>query len=144
MNDAAEHARSVLNAFESFVGELDHDALSITMPNGWTVAATLAHVAFYDDWVRERWTRRLRDGAFQDLPDDITDIVNAAGARIWDAVDPVRARTAALAAARAVAGLIETLPAAVVEDAIRTGRPAMVDRARHYDEHVEAIRASLR
>jgi len=138
---AATHAS--LHEYVALAGSLDTERLSARTASGWTVAATLAHLAFYDDWVGERWRRRLRDGAFQDLPDDMTDLVNAAGARAWDAVDPERARTAALEAARAVADAIESLPVEALNDAVATGRPAMIDRSRHWDPHLREIRAAL-
>jgi hypothetical protein len=82
---------------------LAEPALAAAVPGGWPVGATLAHLSFFDGWVGERWRRYLATGRFQDLPDDITDLVNAAGARGWAAADPDRARAAALAAAAEVA-----------------------------------------
>lgn len=138
---AATHAS--LHEYVTLADSLDDVALRATTASGWTVAATLAHLAFYDDWVAERWRRHERDGAFQDLPDDITELVNAAGARGWDAADPPRARSAAIAAARAVAELIANLPTEALLDAIATGRPAMIDRSQHWEPHLNEIRAAI-
>ena len=110
---------------------------------GWGVAATLVHLAFYDDWVAERWRRWLAAGRFQDLPDDISELVNSSGERGWGAADPIRARDAALEAAHAVTRLIGDLPPTAREDAIRTGRERMLDRSVHWDAHLDEIEALL-
>ncbi|HXY72130.1 MAG TPA: DinB family protein [Actinomycetota bacterium] len=115
--------------------------LAVAPDVGWSVAATLAHLSFYDDWVAERWRRWLAARRFQDLPDDITELVNASGERGWATADGTRARAAALAAADAVARLIEELPPAALEDAIRTGRDRMIDRSPHWNAHLDEIEA---
>jgi hypothetical protein len=103
------------------------------------VAATLVHLAFYDDWVSERWRRYLVVGTIQDLPDDITDLVNTAGERGWQVVDPIRARTIVIEAADAVADLIHKLPRTALVDALTTDRAALVDRSLHWDPHLDEI-----
>jgi len=118
---------------------LDENALARRTTSGWTVAATLVHVAFYDDWVSERWRRYLATGEIRDLPDDITDLVNAAGERGWQVVDPIRARAIVLEAADAVADLISHLPRTALVDALNTDRAALVDRSLHWDPHLDEI-----
>lgn len=124
------------------VSELDESALACRTASGWTVATTLAHLAFYDDWVSERWRRYLAAGAFQDLPDDITELVNAAGERGWQVVDPVRARGIVIEAADAVTDLIRHLPRSALVEALSTGRAALVDRSLHWDPHLDQIEQS--
>ena len=121
------------------VGGLSDADLRVAPSSGWSVAATFVHLAFYDDWVAERWRRWLAAEAFQDLPDDITELVNASGERGWSAADPGLARTAAVEAADAVTRLIEDLPPVALEDAIRTGRERMIDRSVHWNAHLEEI-----
>ena len=137
----ASHLRLVaaLDALDEF----DDDAMQALTMSGWTVAATLAHIAFYDDWVATRWQRRIADGRFQDLPDDITDLANAAGERGWHGVSPQQAKRIARDAAAAVTGLLDELPADALEDAVVTNRPAMIDRSRHWDPHIEEIQRAL-
>jgi hypothetical protein len=122
---------------------LDENALVRHTVSGWTVAATLTHIAFYDDFVSERWRRYQAAGSFQDLPDDITDLINAAGERGWQAVDPIRARTIVIEAADAVSDLILHLPQTALVDALKTGRAAMVDRSLHWDPHLDEIEQAL-
>jgi hypothetical protein len=109
----------------------------------WSIAGILAHLAFYDDWVRERWKRRLSDERFQDLPDDITELANAAGARGWNAVSPKLVRVIAAAAAQGVVELLDQLPKTALADAIATGRLSMIDRSKHWDPHLNEIESAI-
>jgi hypothetical protein len=122
---------------------LDDDAMKLCTGSGWTLASTLVHLAFYDDWVATRWRRRLAEGRFQDLPDDITELANAAGERGWHGVPAHEAKMMSRDAAMGVATLLDGLPGDVLEDAVFTGRPAMIDRSRHWDPHLEEIERAL-
>jgi hypothetical protein len=122
---------------------LDDDVMKTCTGSGWTLAATLVHLAFYDDWVATRWRRRLAEGRFQDLPDDITELANAAGERGWHGVPPAESKRMARAAAMAVTTLLDGLPGDALEDAVLTDRPAMIDRSRHWDPHIEEIDRAL-
>lgn len=122
---------------------LDERALTLRTSSGWTVAGTLAHLAFYDDWVIERWRRWLTAGHFQHLPDDITELANAAGERGWLAVSPHRAQTIAREAAAAVTQLLDELPPAALDDAVATNRLAMLDRSRHWEPHLDEVQRAL-
>ena len=149
MSETEDLLRATRASLARLVAALDaleargEDALQLRTGSGWTVSATLAHLAFYDDWVAARWQRRLTEGQFQDLPDDITDLANAAGERGWHGVHGPRATKIARDAATALAGLLEELPPAVLEDAVVTDRPAMVDRSLHWNPHLEEIQRAL-
>lgn len=146
MDGAAEllaNTRAGLIRLHQVLEELDAAELGASPVAGWSVAATLAHLAFYDDWVAERWRRWLAAGEFQDLPDDITELVNASGERGWAAAEPERARAVALGAADAVTELIEELPSAALEDAVRTERERMIDRSVHWNAHLDQILAGI-
>ncbi len=134
--------KRLLSALDE-LAELEDEAMYTRTAAGWTVAATLVHLAFYDDWVATRWLRRIGDGRFQDLPDDITDLANAAGERGWHGVPAAEARRMAGEAARTVTALLAALPADLLEDAVVTNRPAMIDRSIHWDPHIEEIRRAL-
>lgn len=55
------------------------DAPRRPLDDGWTVAAALARLAFWDRSVEERWDRYARHGAIDELLDGIVDIANPAG-----------------------------------------------------------------
>ncbi len=133
------NTREGLAHLRSSVEALDKEALAVVPAAGWGVTATLAHLAFYDDWVAERWRRYLYAGAFQTLPDGITDLVNAAGLRGWQAVAPDQARQIACRAAEEVTKLILEVPRRALEAAIDTGRLAMVDRSLHWGPHLDEM-----
>jgi hypothetical protein len=141
IDDLMAGTRAGLARLRTAVPTLSGEQLARRTASGWTVAATLAHLAFYDDWVCERWRRRVRAGRFQDLPDDITELVNAAGARAWNAVTDGRVKTVAVAAADDVAELLAGLPESALTDAVVTGRLAMIDRSRHWTPHLDEIEA---
>ncbi len=90
----------------------------------WTVAAALAHLAFWDRWVVARWDQYDREGAIQDLPDCILNLANAAGLPEWLALPPRTAATLALEAADVVDRRIAALTTEAVAHALATGRPA--------------------
>lgn len=130
-----------LARLRSTLDALDDTALAVVPQVGWGVAATLAHLAFYDDWVAERWRRYLSTGHLETLPDDITDLINTAASRGWQVVAPHAAKTIALHAAEDVTLLISRLPSAALDAAVTTGRLAMVDRALHWGPHLDEIDA---
>jgi uncharacterized damage-inducible protein DinB len=134
--------KRLLSALDD-LDEVDDEVMHKRTPAGWTVAATLVHLAFYDDWVATRWRRRISEGRFQDLPDDITELVNAAGERGWHGVPAAEARRMAREAAQAVTALLDFLPPDALEDAVGTHRPAMIDRSMHWDPHIEEIQRAL-
>lgn len=118
-------------------------ALRRPLADGWTVAAVLVHLAFWDRWVEERWERYGRDGIIEELPDGILDLANAAGLPGWLAVEPGAAAALALDAAEAVDRRIAALAPAAVVHALTTGRPAMVDRSLHRGPHLDEIERTL-
>ncbi len=109
----------------------------------WTVAASLAHLAFWDRWVTARWDQYERDGALQDLPDGLLDLVNAAGLPEWLALPPRTAVDLALEAAEVVDRRIDGLAADAVAYALATDRPTMVDRSLHRGPHLDQIERVL-
>jgi hypothetical protein len=125
------------------LAKLGREELSAAVPDGWTVAATLAHLAHWDGWVAARWDLFRRVGVFESMPDSLMDLTNSAGLPVWLAVDPARAAQLAFAAAEAVVRLIEELREAEVRQALATGREFMLDRTPHWDGHLDAIDTAL-
>lgn len=135
--------RQALVRLHAVIEGLEESTLARPTGSGWSIGTTLAHLAFYDDWVAERWRRWLATGQFQYLPDDIAELVNAAGERGWRAVQPDLAKADALQAAESVTTLIEQLPSHALEGAVSTGRPAMIDRSLHWSPHLDEIERAL-
>src|SRR3989442_2530031 len=70
MSDLVEATTHGLKRVQALVTSLTADSLPRMLGNGWTVAATLARLAFWDHWVEARWNHFSRTGSFHDLPDD--------------------------------------------------------------------------
>jgi hypothetical protein len=113
------------------------------LEEGWTVGAVLAHVAFWDRAGRARWARYGQDGAVEEFPDTLIDIVNDACLEDWRALDPALLASRVLAAAEEIDALIAALPDAAVAHALATNRAFLVDRSGHRDEHIAAIASVL-
>lgn len=134
-----------LDQMRARLDSLGSDFLGVVLDGGWTVAAMLAHVAFWDRWVEARWNHFSRAGSFHDLPDDVTDLMNEAGMAGWHALPAPESARLCLEAAISVTRRIERLAPREIGSAIDTGRFAMVDRTLHWYSHVDEIeRAVLR
>ncbi len=109
------------------VGRLTSDDHAREAMPGWTIGALLAHLAFWDRLVVERWTEAIADGATipVSLSDGLADLINGASLAQWTAMPgPLAAREAVVAAQAA-------------------GLGGLIDRSRHRVEHLDAIEAAL-
>ncbi len=109
------------------------------LPNGWTVSAALAHIAFWDRWVIARWDQYDRDGAIAPIPDNVLDLGNAAGIAEWRVFSSTQVTDLARGAADTIDCRIAALSPAAIAHAVETGRPAMLDRSLHRDPHLDEI-----
>ena len=125
--------------------DLTANELLTPLGDGWTVGGLLAHLAFWDRLVLERWGLAAREGRTTpiDVEDELVDLVNNAGMPAWLAVNGARLPSLALEAAAevddAVAALSDESVAALADE----GRPRLVDRSRHRTLHLDAIEAAL-
>ncbi|MGH2471536.1 MAG: DinB family protein [Candidatus Limnocylindria bacterium] len=133
-------ARERLDALLARLGERD-----VVLDGGWTAAALLAHLAFWDRIAMTRLEKYLRDRETPAFASDtITEYTNAAGLRQWKDT-PVRVAAAqARDAAAAVDRLVETLPADALAALKALGRPFVIDRSLHRKEHIDQIERVLR
>jgi hypothetical protein len=118
---------------------------SIPLSGGWTAAALLAHLAFWDGLGAARLERYLRERKPMEFGSDVlTEFINAAGLAQWTAT-PIRTAAAlATDAAAKVDRLIEGLPKDAF-DAIRAmNAPRVLDRSLHRKEHLDEIERALR
>ncbi len=108
---------------------------------GWTVGAILAHVAFWDRLVMERWERAIAADATipESLPDGLTDLVNEASLAQWLAVPGPLAGREAVAAAEVVDAYVDGLEEARVAAVEAAGLGRLVDRSRHRAQHLDQI-----
>jgi hypothetical protein len=133
-------ARERLDALIARVGERD-----IALDDGWTAAALLAHLAFWDRLATARLERHLREGEPPVFATDaVTDLTNAAGMRQWKETSLRVAGTQAREAAAEIDRLIETLPTEKLDGLKALGRSFLIDRSQHRKEHLDQIERALR
>ncbi len=115
--------------------------LARPIDGGWTVAATLAHLAHWDRGVigaLEEWERN----DVQPWGGD-ADTINAAELPRWQAMPPRAAAQVAVAAAEAVDEKVRSLPDAVVEAILAAGRTRLVDRSLHRRDHLDTLERAV-
>lgn len=121
--------------------------LAHPMPAGWTVAAILAHLAFWDQRIialLHTWQRAGLDSPPPALTDgDVVDWVNDAAKPMFLAMDPRRAAELALAIADEVDQKVEALPDAWVAKNAAAGSPLSLVRGTHREEHLGEIEQRL-
>ena len=127
----------------ALIDRLDDAALAADLGEGWTVAAALAHVAFWDRSAAARWERWRTDGSMAEFPDVLIDIVNAANLPAWRALRPRVAADLAAAAAEDLDALIAALPDNAAAFAQETDRLYLVDRSGHRLAHIRQIEEAL-
>ena len=127
----------------ALVSELTDDELALPVGDGWTIAAILAHLAFWDYRVLALMTRWKRVG-IGPSPIDV-DGVNDAMKPLCLAIPPREAARLAIHAAEAVDAELANLP----ED-LRPGIDALVregkfrlNRSIHRNEHLDQIQRAL-
>jgi hypothetical protein len=123
----------------AFVARATDEDLKRPLEAGWTVAAVLGHVAFWDQralLLLERWQR---DGtAALDLDTATVDWINDAAKPMLLAVPPREMATMALKIAEAIDRAIERLPAQ------GAAPPVNLLRAEHREEHLDEIERALK
>jgi len=130
---------------EDLVARCSDADLERAMPAGWTVAATLAHLAFWDERVRvlfERWKRE----DFSPPPEDAlsVDWINDSAKPMFLVLPPRRAAEMAVKIARETDRAVERLSDDMLARNAAAPQPLNVVRATHRREHLDEIEAVLR
>ena len=137
----AESNRVQTERLRKLVGRLDAERLAIRLPNGWTVAVALAHIAFWDRqrlclmrrWAAGNWSNGGYDG----------ELFNEVLLPFLETIPPDRAAEMALKSAEEVDAFLLTVPDEVVAAALaRPDRPNL-DRGSHREGHHDQIEKAL-
>ena len=128
----------------ALVARASDSDLARPLPAGWTVAAVLGHLAFWDQRILV-----LLDGWEKGTPppgyhEEDTDWINDAGKPFLLAPPPRQAAGLAVAIAEAVDRKVETLPDDLVARNAAGGSPLNLDRAEHRRQHLDEIESVLR
>jgi hypothetical protein len=131
----AERAR-----LEALVKRCTDADLARPLPAGWTVAAVLAHLAFWDERVRllfERWQATGMAPPAEVAAD--VDWINDAAKPMFLAMAPRRAAELALSIAVATDRVVERLSDEMLARNTAAGTPLNLVRAQHRREHLDEI-----
>jgi hypothetical protein len=132
-------ARERLRALAGRLGDAE---LQRPLGHGWTVAATLVHLAFWDLRAVTLIDKFGRDGVGPS-PIDV-DVVNDTVLALARSIPPRAAAQLALEAAEAVDRRIEALPDRTIEAIGAAGNPFNLTRHVHRAEHLDEIERALR
>jgi DinB superfamily len=137
-----DEARGRLKALVARASDAD---LARAMPAGWTVAAVLGHLAFWDQRILtllDTWQRTgAVPAAFHEAD---VDWVNDAGKPFLLALPPRKAADMAVAIAEAVDRAVASLSDDLIARNRAAGAPLSLDRAAHRREHLDEIEHTLR
>jgi len=130
----------------SLVARLSDADLARPMPAGWTVAAILAHLAFWDQRILvllEQWEQSPSKPPRIENEAD-TDWINDASKPLLLALAPRLAADLAVTIAEAVDGKVAALPDDLVARNAAAGSPLNLLRAEHRAEHLREIEQVFR
>jgi hypothetical protein len=137
----AESNRSQTQRLRRLVRRLDAAMLAVRLPNGWTVAGSLAHVAFWDRQrlcLMQRWAAGdFRSGAYDG------DVFNAALQPLLEMIPAERAAAAAVQAAEEVDAFLLEVSSEVVEAALARPDAPNLDRGSHREGHLDRVEQEL-
>ena len=130
---------------ESLIARCSDADLERAMPAGWTVAAMLAHLAFWDERVRGLFERWEREGSAPPPEDEMSvDWINDSAKPMFLALPPRRAAELAVKIARETDRAVERLSDDMLARNAAAPQPLNVARATHRREHLDEIEALLR
>jgi hypothetical protein len=137
----AESNRTQTERLRRIVQRLDATTLVIRLPNGWTVAGILAHLAFWD---RQRLCL-MRNWAAGDLCSGAYDgdLFNETTRPLLELIPPERAAAAAVQAAEEVDAFLLEVPDEVVEAALARPDAPNLDRGSHRGYHLDQVERAL-
>ena len=115
--------------------------LATRLPNGWTVAVALGHLAFWDRQrycLLRRWAARdYRTGAYDG------DVFNDAMQPLLELIPGPDVAAAAPRAAEAVDALLLELPDAMIADTLARPEAPQLDRGAHRKHHLDQVENAL-
>jgi hypothetical protein len=135
-----ERNRASTNHIRLLTGRLSDDEMMHRVGEHWTVAITLAHLAFWDRRVMAVLDRTEQDGELF-IP-EIDLIVNDIALPLWAAIPPREAARLALETAQTLDTRLEEFPQELLEE-LNAYNQRFVVRALHREEHLAEVEAAL-
>lgn len=137
LENAAERER-----LRALVAGMADRELSLTLPNGWTIAAALAHLAFWDQRSLVL-LRRWRTRPIAASPVDVH-VTNDTLLPFFQALPPRRAAELAVAAAEAIDLELVEVPAETIAAIEALGDKFRLYRSIHRRMHLDTIESLLK
>lgn len=133
-----ERNRVELDRLRDLLSKLTDEQLTLSLGGGWTVASTLAHLAFWDQRAFELLSRWEQQGVSVSQMD--SDILNRAALPQWLALAPRAAANLALKSAELVNQKIESVSPEIFNWCVTQSDPPInVERFKHRAEHIDQI-----
>ncbi len=132
---------------KAFVGRATDQDLKTAMPAGWTVAAVLAHLAFWDQRIVvlvDKWEGAGVAAVPRTASHDDVDWINDAGKPHCLALSPRVAAQLAVAAAEAADARLAGLKDEFLAANVAAGSPLITVRANHRKDHLDEIERALK
>ena len=127
----------------SLIRRLGDEALRRALPAGWTVAAVLAHVGFWDAraiyWL-DKYAEGIEPTPYEH---ENTEAVNESAKPLCLALPPRDAAKLALRLAEEADGKVKALSDAMLAKIELTGVPFNLSRAIHRKEHLDDIESAM-
>jgi hypothetical protein len=137
----AEGNRSQTDRLRRIIQRLDATRYALRLPNGWTVAGALGHLAFWD---RQRLCMLQRLAAGHQVSGAYDgEVFNAAVQPLLELIPPERVAAAAVQTAEEIDALLLKLPNELIEAALALPNPPNMDRGSHRGYHLDQIEAAL-
>jgi hypothetical protein len=137
----AESNRSQTERLRRLIQRLDASMLAVRLPNGWTVAGALAHVAFWDRQrlcLMRRWAAGdMCSGAYDG------DLFNDTVQPLLEMIPAERAAAAAVQAAEEIDALLLEVSDEVIEAALARPDAPHLDRGSHRRHHLDLVGQAL-
>jgi hypothetical protein len=136
-----ERNRASTNRIRALVADLTDEELQHPVGEHWTVAITLAHLAWWDRRVMYVLDLTEREGKLFIPEIDIS--VNDLSLPLWAAIPPREAARIAIESAEALDKRLEGFPPALLEEIYAYSKRWVV-RALHRGEHLDEVDAALK
>ena len=137
----AESNRTETERMRRLVDRLDASMLAVRLPNGWTVAGALMHIAFWDRQrmcLMRRWAAGTEfTGAYDG------EVFNEVLRTVFELIPPERAPSFAVQAAEEVDALLLEVSDEVVTTALARPDAPNLDRGSHRGYHLDQIERAL-
>jgi len=140
-NPYSEANAASLTELTNFANSLSEKQLVTPMPADWTVAAVLAHLAFWD-FRSITLIKKWQAEGISASPNDV-DVVNEATRPFLVAIEPRRAVQISLSIAAELNQLIDSLSPDFLQDVSENGKTVRLDRSTHRYNHIREIKAAL-